>query len=314
MRTTTCSRRASSRTGRATRSSPPSAAAASTGAAAPTTRPARSRTRTRSSAWLTTSGALPCNVRVLIEGEEEIGSPTLHAFLDAHVDELRSDVLVLADAGQLEGRRSRPHLFTARAGRGRHRAARARRSGALGHGRRRGPRPGHGARPRCSRRSSTSTATSRSTASGTTCGRRPTPERAPIAGLDDDPAGFARAMGVRPGRASSSATPAPRCTSGCGSGRRSPSSGSTAPDQGLVEPDRRARASGAAEPAPRAGPGARPRARAAARARRAPRAVGSRAARSPRSRARPRGRPTRPVPRSTRRGARCAPASGPTRC
>jgi acetylornithine deacetylase/succinyl-diaminopimelate desuccinylase-like protein len=51
------------------------------------------------SAWLTTSGALPCNVRVLIEGEEEIGSPTLQAFLEAHTDELRSDVLVLADAG-----------------------------------------------------------------------------------------------------------------------------------------------------------------------------------------------------------------------
>jgi acetylornithine deacetylase/succinyl-diaminopimelate desuccinylase-like protein len=51
------------------------------------------------SAWLTSSGALPCNVRVLIEGEEEIGSPTLHAFLSAHIDELRSDVLVLADAG-----------------------------------------------------------------------------------------------------------------------------------------------------------------------------------------------------------------------
>jgi acetylornithine deacetylase/succinyl-diaminopimelate desuccinylase-like protein len=51
------------------------------------------------SAWLESSGALPCNVRVLIEGEEEIGSPTLHAFLSAHVDELRSDVLVLADAG-----------------------------------------------------------------------------------------------------------------------------------------------------------------------------------------------------------------------
>ena len=51
------------------------------------------------SAWLTTSGGLPCNVRVLIEGEEEIGSPTLQAFLEAHIDELRSDVLVLADAG-----------------------------------------------------------------------------------------------------------------------------------------------------------------------------------------------------------------------
>ena len=50
-------------------------------------------------AWLTSAGGLPCNVRVLVEGEEEIGSPTLHAFLTAHLEELRSDVLVLADAG-----------------------------------------------------------------------------------------------------------------------------------------------------------------------------------------------------------------------
>ncbi len=50
-------------------------------------------------AWLTSAGTLPCNVRVLVEGEEEIGSPTLHAFLTAHLEELRSDVLVLADAG-----------------------------------------------------------------------------------------------------------------------------------------------------------------------------------------------------------------------
>ena len=50
-------------------------------------------------AWLRTAGELPCNVRVLVEGEEEIGSPNLHAFLAAHLDELQSDVLVLADAG-----------------------------------------------------------------------------------------------------------------------------------------------------------------------------------------------------------------------
>jgi acetylornithine deacetylase/succinyl-diaminopimelate desuccinylase-like protein len=36
---------------------------------------------------------------VLVEGEEEIGSPTLHDFLTAHHEELRADVLVLADAG-----------------------------------------------------------------------------------------------------------------------------------------------------------------------------------------------------------------------
>jgi acetylornithine deacetylase/succinyl-diaminopimelate desuccinylase-like protein len=53
-------------------------------------------------AWLASAGELPCNVRVLIEGEEEIGSPTLSAFLTAHFDELRSDVLVLADAGNWE--------------------------------------------------------------------------------------------------------------------------------------------------------------------------------------------------------------------
>jgi acetylornithine deacetylase/succinyl-diaminopimelate desuccinylase-like protein len=50
-------------------------------------------------AWLRTEGAMPCNVKVLVEGEEEIGSPTLAPFLDAHRDELRADVLVLADAG-----------------------------------------------------------------------------------------------------------------------------------------------------------------------------------------------------------------------
>jgi len=50
-------------------------------------------------AWLTSAGTLPCNVRVLVEGEEEIGSPTLHTFLTAHLEELRADVLVLADAG-----------------------------------------------------------------------------------------------------------------------------------------------------------------------------------------------------------------------
>jgi acetylornithine deacetylase/succinyl-diaminopimelate desuccinylase-like protein len=50
-------------------------------------------------AWLRTEGALPCNVKVLVEGEEEIGSPTLGPFLAAHRDALAADVLLLADAG-----------------------------------------------------------------------------------------------------------------------------------------------------------------------------------------------------------------------
>jgi acetylornithine deacetylase/succinyl-diaminopimelate desuccinylase-like protein len=50
-------------------------------------------------AWLRTAGELPCNVKVLVEGEEEIGSPGLAGFLDAHANALQSDVLLLADAG-----------------------------------------------------------------------------------------------------------------------------------------------------------------------------------------------------------------------
>ena len=49
--------------------------------------------------WLRTAGALPCNVKIMVEGEEEIGSPRLAPFLARHAEELRADVLLLADAG-----------------------------------------------------------------------------------------------------------------------------------------------------------------------------------------------------------------------
>ncbi|HUI26447.1 MAG TPA: M20/M25/M40 family metallo-hydrolase [Candidatus Kryptonia bacterium] len=50
-------------------------------------------------AWLGATGSLPCNVKVLIEGEEEIGSGNLGTFLKRYGAELCADVIVLADAG-----------------------------------------------------------------------------------------------------------------------------------------------------------------------------------------------------------------------
>ena len=43
-------------------------------------------------------GAPPVGVTVLIEGEEEVGSPTLEAFLTAYKDLLAADVIVIADS------------------------------------------------------------------------------------------------------------------------------------------------------------------------------------------------------------------------
>jgi acetylornithine deacetylase/succinyl-diaminopimelate desuccinylase-like protein len=42
--------------------------------------------------------ALPVNVVVFVEGEEEVGSPSLPAFLRQHLDDLRADVIVIADS------------------------------------------------------------------------------------------------------------------------------------------------------------------------------------------------------------------------
>jgi acetylornithine deacetylase/succinyl-diaminopimelate desuccinylase-like protein len=48
-------------------------------------------------AWLAVAGELPCNVKLLIEGEEEIGSPNLERFMDAYPDAFESDVMILTD-------------------------------------------------------------------------------------------------------------------------------------------------------------------------------------------------------------------------
>ncbi len=50
-------------------------------------------------AWRSTVGTLPVGVTVMLEGEEESGSPSLEGFLDAHHDDLRADVCVVSDTG-----------------------------------------------------------------------------------------------------------------------------------------------------------------------------------------------------------------------
>ncbi|MDB4941600.1 MAG: Acetylornithine deacetylase/Succinyl-diaminopimelate desuccinylase [Labilithrix sp.] len=48
-------------------------------------------------AWMKETGGLPCNLKLLLEGEEEIGSPNLERFMDAFPDAFASDAMVLTD-------------------------------------------------------------------------------------------------------------------------------------------------------------------------------------------------------------------------
>lgn len=54
-------------------------------------------------AWLATQGRLPVNVRYVIEGEEEAGSPHFEAWLRSNRDRLAGDVVVVTDTGFYEG-------------------------------------------------------------------------------------------------------------------------------------------------------------------------------------------------------------------
>src|SRR5438046_1721597 len=49
-------------------------------------------------AFLKTGGSLPVNVKVLVEGEEEVGSTNLLAFFREHQKRIQSDVIVVCDS------------------------------------------------------------------------------------------------------------------------------------------------------------------------------------------------------------------------
>lgn len=51
--------------------------------------------------YLVEQGEMPCNVKFILEGEEEIGSPSLDAFLKTHKDLLQSDIILVSDTSMI---------------------------------------------------------------------------------------------------------------------------------------------------------------------------------------------------------------------
>jgi acetylornithine deacetylase/succinyl-diaminopimelate desuccinylase-like protein len=53
-------------------------------------------------AFLKTAGSLPVNVKMLVEGEEEVGSNNLQGFFQEHKERIRSDVIVVCDTENID--------------------------------------------------------------------------------------------------------------------------------------------------------------------------------------------------------------------
>lgn len=47
------------------------------------------------------TGTLPCNVKFMIEGEEEVGSPNLEKFCSDHKEMLKADIILVSDTGMI---------------------------------------------------------------------------------------------------------------------------------------------------------------------------------------------------------------------
>jgi acetylornithine deacetylase/succinyl-diaminopimelate desuccinylase-like protein len=60
--------------------------------------------------YMTVNGELPCNVKFMIEGEEEIGSTSLSWFVERNQDKLANDIILISDTGMISN--SQPSITT----------------------------------------------------------------------------------------------------------------------------------------------------------------------------------------------------------
>ena len=60
--------------------------------------------------YMTANNNLPCNVKFMIEGEEEVGSVSLSWFVKQHQDKLSNDVILISDTGMISN--TQPSITT----------------------------------------------------------------------------------------------------------------------------------------------------------------------------------------------------------
>src|SRR5207249_5701811 len=53
-------------------------------------------------AFLQTRGSLPVNIKMVVEGEEEVGSSNLLDFFEQHQERIRADVIVVTDTENID--------------------------------------------------------------------------------------------------------------------------------------------------------------------------------------------------------------------
>lgn len=60
--------------------------------------------------YMTKNDQLPCNVKFMIEGEEEVGSPSLSWYVKRNQEKLKNDVILISDTGMISN--TQPSITT----------------------------------------------------------------------------------------------------------------------------------------------------------------------------------------------------------